>query len=211
MKKTIITLALTTIIAIGTKAQTYVETFDTNSLGWTENTGENNSGTTIIDRGVMTIKYQRSSILDISDKINGYKTFESHCYAPLDINNPFEITANVKIENLDLDHREGLIFNYRDFGTYYAFVFDKESVSFLRVIDGRLVGSITQDIKWDKEVRGKQDQAWKLISDNGELQFYINDKEMMKVRHMPLDFTGVGFLIMGRQTLIVDDVTFSQK
>jgi hypothetical protein len=33
----------------------------------------------------------------------------------------------------------------------------------------------------------------------------------MRVRYMPLDYTGVGFYTVGKQTLIVNDVTFTQK
>lgn len=33
----------------------------------------------------------------------------------------------------------------------------------------------------------------------------------MRVRYMPLDYIGVGFYTVGKQTLIVNDVTFTQK
>lgn len=62
------------------------------------------------------------------------------------MNKPFEIIANVTMDNLDLDRQAGIIFNYRDFGNYYAFVFNKESVSFLRFVDNNCVGSISQEL-----------------------------------------------------------------
>lgn len=199
-------------------AQSFTETFEANSLGWTESAGESNSGTAIIDKGVMTIKSKGDSkFMRFAANINGYAkgqentAFETHCYAPLDVKKSFEIIANVKMDNLDLERQAGIIFNYRDFGNYYAFVFNKEAVSFLRYVDNRLVGSITQDIKWGKAEKGKQNQTWKLISSNGELQFFVNDLEIMKVRYMPLDFTGIGFYTIGKQTLVVDDITFTQK
>lgn len=204
--------------AITANAQSFVETFDANSLGWTESAGESNSGTAIIDKGVMTIKSKGDSKLtllaaNLNGSAKGFENtaFETHCYAPLDINKPFEIVANVKIDNLELDRQAGIIFNYRDFGNYYAFVFSKEAVSFLRFVDNRCVGSITQDIKWSGAVKGKLDQTWRLISENGELQFFVDDLEVMKVRYMPLDFTGIGFYTIGKQTLIIDDITFTQK
>lgn len=199
-------------------AQNFVETFDANSLGWTESAGESNSGTAIIDGGVMTVKSKGDSKgmrvlanLNGSAKAMENTAFETHCYAPLDVRKPFEIVANVKMDNIDMERQAGMIFNYRDFGNYYAFVFNKESVSFLRFVDNRLVGSISQDIKWGKGIKGKQDQVWKLISNGSELQFFIDDMEIMKVRYMPLDFTGVGFYTIGKQTLVIDDITFTQK
>ena len=218
MKRTILSMCMLAALGFGVHAQKFVETFDANSLGWTESAGESNSGTAIIDKGVMTIKSKGDSkFMRLAANLNGAAkgsentAFETHCYAPVDVKRPFEVIANVKMDNLDMDRQAGMIFNYRDFGNYYAFVFNKESVTFLRFVDNRCVGSITQDIKWGKAEKGKQNQIWKLISDNDVLQFFINDMEILKVRYMPLDFTGIGFYTIGKQTLVVDDVTFSQK
>lgn len=218
MKRAFFSLCVFSALGLGMSAQSFVETFDANSLGWTESAGESNSGTAIINDGVMTIKSKGDSkFMRFAANFNGQAkgmentAFETHCYAPIDVRKPFEIVANVKMDNLDLERQAGMIFNYRDFGNYYAFVFNKESVSFLRFVDNRCVGSITQDIKWGKAEKGKQYQVWKLISENGELQFFVNDMEILKVRYMPLDFTGIGFYTIGKQTLIVDDITFTQK
>lgn len=35
--------------------------------------------------------------------------------------------------------------------------------------------------------------------------------EILKVKYMPLDFAGIGFYTIGKQTLVVEDVTFTQK
>lgn len=218
MKKTFLFLCVAAFLSVAANAQSFTETFDANSLGWTESAGESNSGTAVIDKGVMTVKSKGDSkLMRLAANFNGASklqentAFETHCYAPLDVKKPFEIVANVKMDNLDLERQSGMIFNYRDFGNYYAFVFNKESVTFLRFVDNRCVGSITQDVKWGKAKKGKQDQVWKLISDGGELQFFVDDLEIMKVRYMPLDFTGVGFYTIGKQTLVIDDVTFTQK
>ena len=216
MKKFNLILGLV-LVAASASAQSFVETFDANSLGWTESAGESNAGTAIIDKGVMTIKSKGDSkfmrfYANANGNAKGFANtaFETHCYAPLDVRKPFEIVANVKMDNIDLDRQAGIIFNYRDFGNYYAFVFNKEAVSFLRFVDNHLVGSITQDIKGGKADKGKRNQTWKLISDGDVLQFFVNDMEIMKVRYMPLDFAGIGFYTLGKQTLVIDDVTFNQ-
>lgn len=211
-------MCMVAVVAMATTAQSFTETFDANSLGWTESAGESNAGTAIVDKGVMTIKSKGDSkfsrfaaVANGNSKLIENTAFETHCYAPLDVRKPFEIVANVKMDNLDLERQAGMIFNYRDFGNYYAFVFNKQSVSFLRFVDNRCVGSITQDIKWGDAKKGKQEQVWKLISDGDQLQFFVDDLEILKVRYMPLDFTGIGFYTIGKQTLVVDDVTFTQK
>ena len=180
MKRTFLSLCMSLALSGVTYAQSFVETFDANSLGWTESAGESNSGTAVIDKGVMTVKSKGDSkFMRFAAVANGNSkgmentSFETHCYAPLDVQKPFEIVANVKMDNLDLERQAGMIFNYRDFGNFYAFVFNKESVSFLRFVDNRCVGSITQDVKWGKAEKGKQNQVWKLISANGELQFFV--------------------------------------
>lgn len=217
MKRKIFSLCAVIAFSCAVNAQSFVETFDANSLGWTESAGESNSGTAIIDKGVMTIKSKGDSkFMRFAALANGQSkamentSFETHCYAPLDVQKSFEIVANVKMDNLDLERQSGMIFNYRDFGNYYAFVFNKEAITFMRFVDNRCVGSITQDIKWGDADKGKREQSWKLISDSDALQFFVNDMEIMKVRYMPLEYTGVGFYTIGKQTLVINDVTFTQ-
>lgn len=68
---------------------------------------------------------------------------------------------------------------------------------------------ISQGVKWPKNKKIRQE--WKLVSDGSTLSFYVDGMEIQKVRYMPLDFTGIGFYTFGKQTLIVDDVTFTQQ
>lgn len=59
-------------VAVASLAQSFVETFDANSLGWTESAGESSSGTAIIDKGVMTIKSKGDSKFSrIAANLNG--------------------------------------------------------------------------------------------------------------------------------------------
>ena len=56
MKKFLLLLCLFASTVIATPAQNFVDTFDANSLGWTECAFESNKGSAVIDKGVMTIK-----------------------------------------------------------------------------------------------------------------------------------------------------------
>ena len=100
----------------------------------------------------------------------------------------------------------GLIFNYKDYGTFYCFAFNEEQINFLRYENNILVGGINQGIKWkDKK---KVDQEWELESDGHILRFSVDGMEILKVRYMPLSYAGVGFYTFGKQTLVVDDIEF---
>lgn len=120
----------------------------------------------------------------------------------------FKIKTNVTIGKLDDDKMAGLVFNYKDDGTFYAFVFNETDVRFLRFVDNRLVGQITQTVKWKKTK--KMQQEWFLEYDGATIQFSVNDEPIMKVRYMPLDFAGFGYYVCGKQKLAVDDVEFIQ-
>ena len=200
MKK-IVFLLIFCFTAMSLQAQqTHVENFDDNSLGWTESQLKNRGGTAVIKKGTM--------IVSSKDNSKGYTSFDTHCYAPIDIKAPFEINSYVSVGDLDDDNWVGIVFNYKDSGNYYAFYFNKEGIEFARYKDNRLVGDIFQNIKW----KGKYSVNCKmtLISNGDELTFKVDDIPMMNVRHMPLDYSGFGFYTCGKQKLTADKVEFIQ-
>ncbi len=212
MKQLLIISAVFLLCVHSIKAQVFKEEFEGNSLGWTESAGESNNGTAVIDKGVMTVKSKginKFATAMLGAQIGENTMFETHCYAPLNVKKPFEVLANVKIDKLGTDKTCGFIFNYRDFGNFYAFTFNDEMVNFLRFVDNKMVGIISQGVKWPKNK--KINQEWKLVSDGATIMFYVDGMEILKVRYMPLDFTGIGFYTYGKQTLIVYDVTFTQQ
>ena len=102
-------------------SQSFVDTFDANSLGWTECAFESKKGSAVIDKGVMTIKSKGenkaagailSGLSGVATKGGENTFFETHCYAPLDVKKPFEVVANVKIDKLANDRVCGFVFNY---------------------------------------------------------------------------------------------------
>ena len=61
---------------------------------------------------------------------------------------------------------------------------------------------------WDE--KRKIDQEWKLVSDGDEITFYLDGMQVMRVKYMPLEYSGFGFYTFGKQQLRIDDVTFTQ-
>jgi len=137
--------------SMAVKAQGYTETFDTNSLGWTECAYKNGIGTAIIDKGVMSIKSKgelKGLGLLAGRKFRDNTFFETHCYAPIDVMKPFEIQANVNIKQLAEDRLVGIVFNYRDGGNFYAFSFNDDFIKFIRFENNAVVGEVMQGIRW---------------------------------------------------------------
>lgn len=224
MKQIFSLLLLTYVVTMPVLAQCYTETFDSNSLGWTEGHFGSEVGSSVIDKGVMTIKSPEIEH-DVSDTfikiINGAEvknieelSFKTYCYAPLDVTKPFEITTNVTIDAVDDDCIYGLLFNYKDGGNFYCFNFNEKMINFTRFVDNRVVGNIMQGVKWlDKKWPDKKKihQEWELVYDGEVLCFLIDGKGLLKVKYMPMEFSGTGFYSFGDQTLIVKDITFTQK
>lgn len=211
MKRTIFILAISLISYLQTNAQSIKETFDSNSLEWTECSFESSAGRAIIDKGVMTVtskgeKKGASLLLGAQVGVNTF--FETHCYAPIDVKKPFKIKSKVKIQRLDADRIVGVVFNYRDGGNYYCMSFNDEMVSFLRYENNELVGYIDQDVKWND--MKKTEQEWELISDGQIISFIVDGVQIMKVRYMPLEYSGFGYYTFGKQKLIIDEVEFIQ-
>lgn len=219
MKKVIIlSVCLSAMVVFNGKAQSFTDTFDANSLGWTECAFESNKGSAVIDQGVMTIKSKGenkaagallTAMSGVATKVGENTFFETHCYAPIDVKQSFEVVANVRIDKLANDRTCGFVFNYKDGGNFYTFNFNSELVNFIRYVDNQVVGSIYQGVKWPK--KAKLEQEWKLCYDGDALSFYVDGMEILNVRYMPLDYAGVGFYTFGKQKLVVEDMTFTQK
>lgn len=217
MKKFFCIMTASLVISTTAGAQNFKETFDANSLEWTECAYESNNGTAIIDNGKLIVTsfgenkglgIALTALTGTNTKVGNNTFFETHCYAPLDVQKPFTIRAHVNIQKLANDRTTGLVFNYRDGGNFYCFNFNNEMVRFERHVDGIVVGAISQGVVW-KDMK-KVDQEWELNSDGQVLTFVVDGLQILKVRYMPLEYSGFGFYTFGKQKLEVDDVEFIQ-
>lgn len=211
MKQSIMTMLLAFICTTSISSQSIKETFDSNSLNWNECASESNAGKSVIDQGVLTITSQGINkfwTAMAGTQVGKNTEFTCFCYAPLNVKRPFKVETNVTIGKLDDDKFVGLVFNYKDDGNFYAFIFSEEDVKFLRKVDNKFVGTITQSVKWSK--KRKANQNWRLESDGSTLAFFVDEMQIMKVRYMPLDYSGFGYFTWGNQKLTVYDVEFFQ-
>ena len=196
-KRNVITLLLVAALAFSAKANVIVDDFSANLYAWNEGEIGDNIGTIQIINGQLNIQSKHDEV-----------ALKTHCYAPINVERDFRITAHVVIDKLKDDKQVGLIFNYRDDGNFYCFSFNEYAVSFLRFENNREVGSFHQGIKWKK--KKKLEQEWTLVKDADELAFLVDGQEIIRIRYMPLAYCGVGFYTISKQKLTVNKIEFEQ-
>lgn len=196
-KRNVITLLLVAALAFSAKANVIVDDFSANLYAWNEGEIGDNIGTIQIINGQLNIQSKHDEV-----------ALKTHCYAPINVERDFRITAHVVIDKLKDDKQVGLIFNYRDDGNFYCFSFNEYAVSFLRFENNKEVGSFHQGIKWKK--KKKLEQEWTLVKDADELAFLVDGQEIIRIRYMPLAYCGVGFYTISKQKLTVNKIEFEQ-
>ena len=196
-KRNVILLLLLAALAIGARANVIVDDFSANIYSWNEGEIDGDIGAIAIINGQLDIKSKHDEF-----------ALKTHCYAPINVEKDFRMTAYVGIDKLKDDKQVGLIFNYRDDGNFYGFSFNEYAVSFRRFENNVEVGSYHQGIKWKK--KKKLEQEWTLIKEADELAFLVDGQEIIRIRYMPLSYCGVGFYTISKQRLIVDRVEYEQ-
>ena len=196
-KRNVITLLLVAALAFSARANVIVDDFSANLYAWNEGEIGDNIGTIQIINGQLNIQSKHDEV-----------ALKTHCYAPINVERDFRITAHVVIDRLKDDKQVGLIFNYRDDGNFYCFSFNEYAVSFLRFENNKEVGSFHQGIKWKK--KKKLEQEWTLVKDADELAFLVDGQEIIRIRYMPLAYCGVGFYTISKQKLTVNKIEFEQ-
>lgn len=197
-KKIFFNVLLMAALALVVKANVIVDDFSANIYGWNEGEIDDGKiGTIQIINGQLFIQSKHDEV-----------ALKTHCYAPINVDKDFRITAHVLIDRLKDDRQVGLIFNYRDDGNFYCFSFSEYSVSFLRYVDNQEVGSYHQGIKWKK--KKKLEQEWTLAKEADELVFSVDGQELIRIRYMPLDYCGVGFYTISKQKLTVNKIEYAQ-
>lgn len=198
MKREIyLSLLLLAALAFGAKANVLVDDFTANIYGWNEGEIDGDIGAIAIIDGKLDIRSKHEDV-----------ALKTHCYAPINVDRDFKITAHVIIDRLKNDKQVGLIFNYRDDGNFYCFSFNEYAVSFRRFENNVEVGSYHQGIKWKK--KSKLEQEWTLIKEADELAFSVDGQEIIRIRYMPLSYCGVGFYTISKQRLTVDRIEYVQ-
>ena len=197
MKKLLVAILALTALTIN--AQTFKDTFDSNSMGWTEISLK--KGEAIIRDGVM----------HMAIKEEGQKV-ETHCFSTLDVSKNFEIKCDAIAKKISDDGIFGIILDYIDDGNYTAFViyvYDKNYyASMQRYKEDRYIGGFSRQIKITEKRNAELNFSIK--STYQKLEFYVNDMKALEARFIPLTSNGFGFFVKGKQTVDFDNVEFIQ-
>lgn len=198
MKKTnVIILLLMAAVTMMVNANVIVDDFSANIYGWNEGEIDGDIGSIAIINGQLDIKSKHEEV-----------ALKTHCYAPINVEKDFRVTAHVLIDKLKDEKQVGFIFNYRDDGNFYCFSFNEYAVSFRRFENNQEVGSYHQGIKWKKNK--KLEQEWTLVKEADELAFMVDDQEIIRIRYMPLSYCGIGFYTISKQKLTVKRIEYNQ-
>ena len=197
MKKFLTMAFLLAASALCAQAIVLTDDFSANLYAWNEGVIDGDIGEISIINGHLEIRSKHDEV-----------ALKTHCYAPINVEKDFKITAHVTINKLKDDKQVGLIFNYRDDGNFYCFSFNEYAVSFRRYENNVEVGSYHQGIKWKK--KKNIEQEWTLVKEADELAFSVDGQEIIRIRYMPLSYCGVGFYTIGKQGLAVTKMEYIQ-
>ncbi len=196
-KANVIILLLMAAVTMMVNANVIVDDFSANIYGWNEGEIDGDIGSIAIINGQLDIKSKHEEV-----------ALKTHCYAPINVEKDFRVTAHVLIDKLKDEKQVGFIFNYRDDGNFYCFSFNEYAVSFRRFENNQEVGSYHQGIKWKKNK--KLEQEWTLVKEADELAFMVDDQEIIRIRYMPLSYCGIGFYTISKQKLTVKRIEYNQ-
>lgn len=207
MKRIIIFLSLL-LCAVTANAQ-MVETFDSNKFGWIETVQK--KGSAIITEGVMRLE-GKNALEDIWGRSNSDVVVLTSCYAPFDPLKNFTFKCDAIAKRINDKGFFGLVFDYMDDFNYSAFYickWDKNAIVwYRRVKDGEVIGERIADLKL-KQKRNAE-FAFELKSSFDRIEFYCNEMKAMEVRYNPIKYCGIGFVVIGQQTVDFDNVEFIQ-
>lgn len=187
----------------------FKDTFDSNKLGWTEISGKD--GDAVIVDGKMHIEGKKSgnSLFGALTGTQGEPSYiETHCYAPLDFKKDFEIKCDAYVKKINDNNTFGMILNYIDEGNFMAFMITEGQATLVRYNDYKLIGRIRANIKLKSQK--KAELNLKIKSTFQKLEFFINDMKALEARYLPLESTGIGFYVLGQQTIDFDNLEIIQ-
>lgn len=192
MKKALLTITLS-VIALTSNAQIFNETFDDNTMGWTEEVSS--KGEALVKDGVLHLVSKGTEMM-------------SSCYTNLDVKKNFEIKCNVNVKKIDAGNPIGIIFNYLDDYNYCLFGIDEEMAYYKEYRDSKLVGYRRNSLKL--QGKRKVELNFAIKSTYNRVQFEVNNMTAIELRFKPLISNGVGFYIVGNQTADFDNLEIIQ-
>lgn len=193
MKKVFFILGLAAVSALSLDAQSFKETFDTNSMGWTEESGSR--GEAVVKDGVMHIASKGGSII-------------TQCYGGFDFQKNFEIRCTADVKKIDDDNWIGILIDYMDDYNFMMFGIDENYAYFRQMRDGAWVGQVKRPLKVKEKKGAKFNLA--IRSTYNRIEFLVNDMLAVDLRYRTLISNGIGLYAGGETEVNFDDFEIIQ-
>lgn len=193
-------LFVSSIVAFG---QT-TETFDSNSWGWTEYSGD--KGEAIVINGVLHLESKQNKLDDIQNVINGIC---STAYAPIDPQKGFKLTCEATVEKIDYEKTFGIVLDYKDDMNCIILLIRRDFAQFFSIREGKVVRRTDRQFKLGKQKKAALDISVKYIDSNLELRVNDINAFQQELRNVEIDTNGIGFFAYGNVKVDFDNVTVS--
>lgn len=204
MKKVFLIMAMAAGLSLSANAQSFKDTFDSNSLGWTEISGSD--GEAVIKEGVLHLEGKKNGT-NFYIYTPGSQIISS-CYAPFDPKANFEIKCKAIVKKINEKNPIGMMVNYIDDYNFMAFTFDENKVYYRELYEGNLVGYKENLLN----LKGKRNAEVNISirSTENKIEFFINNMRALELRYKPIMTTGIGFYVYGAQVADFDDLEIIQ-
>lgn len=205
MKKLIIAL-FALVVTLTVNAQMFKDTFDSNSMGWTEVSSKD--GEAVIKDGVMHLEGKKSGGLSLLGGTKDASQIMTHCFTSLDVQKNFEIKCKANVKKINENNMVGIVVDYMDDGNFILFAIDDKTAYFMQWRDNELVGCASNLLKITKKKNTQLDFSIK--STYKKLEFFVNGMLALELRYRDLISNGVGFYTYGAQVADFDDLELIQ-
>lgn len=204
MRQALLSIALFAFVALSANAQSFKDTFDSNTLGWTEMSSSD--GEVLIKDGVLHLKGKKNG-QSFFTYVPGTEIITS-AYTAFDPQKNFQIKCKATIKKINDKNPIGIIINYQDDRNFMLFSIDEGNAYFMRYEDGDLTGYRANLLK----LKGKRNTeiAFEIKSTYNRIEFLVNDMTAIELRYQPIISNGVGFYLYGAQEADFDDLEIIQ-
>lgn len=192
MKRIILASVLASFFTI-VNAQLITDDFESNNLGWTEEVGSDKMA--VIKEGHLYLNGKSTGAM-------------STCYAPFDIDKPFELKCEAYIKSLSGSKFFGIFVDYEDDNNYIRFTVEDDRVFVRRVVENRIVAERSQPLKLKSKKKTGID--FKIEYTLQKITLFINDMKAIDYQRrvdsgqFMLGTTGIGFYA-GKNTEVYFD------
>lgn len=199
--KQVLFIALFALVALSANAQSFKDTFDSNTLGWTERSGSD--GEAVIKDGVMHLQGKKDGGI-----FSNTSNIKSTAYTSFDPQKNFEIKCKAIVKKINEKNPVGIIINYLDDYNYMSFAVDEKSAYFFEFSEGQIVSYRVNDMS----LKGKRNEelTFQIRNTYNKVEFIVNNITAIELRYREIISNGIGFTVVGAQTADFDDLEIIQ-